>query len=280
MRSGNSKSAGSCVRLSSPSAMMAIPALARTRGPKRSEAAPLKGATRAIVIGTGVSSRPASMGEKPRSCWSRNGSRNVAVNKPEKATTTLTKPAENGRILKRAKSIMGWIDRRSVRMKAAPRTTKATTRPTTAGLVQPHCWPSLRARRSAKSAAPESMAPRTSNDWPLPGVSLGSTRAAHTMANRPIGALMRKIARQVATWVKIPPSAGPRLSPMETLMPFRPSARPRSLAGNVRATIAGPMAMIIAAPTPWMTRNAVRVWTLGDAPHRMLATVKSAKPTR
>ena len=46
--------------------MIAIPALARTRGPNRSEAAPLNGATMAIVIGTGVSSRPASIGEKPR----------------------------------------------------------------------------------------------------------------------------------------------------------------------------------------------------------------------
>ena len=57
------KSAGSCVRLSSARAMTAMPVLARIRGPNRSDAAPLKGATIAIVIGTGVISRPASMGE-------------------------------------------------------------------------------------------------------------------------------------------------------------------------------------------------------------------------
>ncbi len=199
IKSGSWKSTGNSVRLSRPSAMMAIPALARNRGPKRSEAAPLKGATRAIVIGTGVSSRPASIGEKPRPCWRRNGSRNVAVNRPANATTTLTRPAENGRIRKSDKSIIGWIDRRSARRKAAPRTRKANTRPMIAGLVQPHCWPSLRASRSAKSATPERAAPLASNDWPLPGVSLGRMRAAQRIANNPIGALIKKIARHVAT---------------------------------------------------------------------------------
>ena len=118
--------------------MIAIPALARMRGPKRSEATPLKGATTAMVIGTGVSSRPASMGEKPRPCSSRNGSRKVAVNRPANATTTLARPAENGRIRNRARSIMGWMERRSTTRKAPPRTKNAIARPTIAGLVQPH----------------------------------------------------------------------------------------------------------------------------------------------
>ena len=248
--------------------MIAMPALARIRGPKRSEAAPLKGATSAIVIGTGVSRRPASIGEKPDPCSSRNGSRNVAVNRPEKATTTLASPAENGRILKSARSIIGWTEPRSVTMKAAPRPTNASSSPLIAGLVQP------------KTATPDRAAPRTSNDWPFPGVSAGSTRAAQMIASRPIGALIRKTARQVATWVRTPPRAGPRLRPIATLTPLSPRARPRSLAGNVRATIAGPMAMIIAAPTPWATRKPTRAATFGEEPQHTLAMVKIVKPTR
>ena len=87
--------------------MNPIPALARTRGPKWSEATPLRGATRAIVIGTGVSSRPASIGEKPRPCSSRKGSRKVAVNNPANATTTLARPAEKGRIRNSARRNIG-----------------------------------------------------------------------------------------------------------------------------------------------------------------------------
>ena len=79
------------------------------------------------------------MGEKPEPCWRRNGSRNVAVNSPANATTTLARPAVNGRIRNSARSIMGWIEPRSTTMKAPPRTTNAISRPMIAGLLQPHC---------------------------------------------------------------------------------------------------------------------------------------------
>ena len=202
------------------------------------------------------------------------------MNRPANATTTLARPAAKGRIRNRARSIIGWIEARSTATRAAPSTPKATRSPIVARLVQPHVWPSLRASSSANSATPESAAPRTSKDWPLPGFSSGSTRAAQATARSPIGALIRKIARHVATWVSSPPSAGPRLSPIETLTPLRPSARPRSLAGKVRATMAGPMAMIIAAPTPWTTRKPISAASFGAAPQQMLASVKTLNPTR
>ena len=99
-------------------------------------------------------------------------------------------------------------------------------------------------------------------------------------ASRPIGALIRKIARQDAAWVRIPPSAGPRLRPIEVAMPLRPRARPRSCGGNVRATIAGPIDMIIAPPTPWTTRKPISAASFGAAPQQMLASVKTVNPTR
>ena len=119
------------------------------------------------------------------------------MNRPAKATTTLARPAANARIRNRARSIIGCRAERSTTMRAIPRTTDATSRPTVAGLVQPHDWPSLSASRSANSAPADSPAPRMSNDWPLPRVSAGSTRAAQTMARMPIGTLIRKIARHV-----------------------------------------------------------------------------------
>ena len=40
------------------------------------------------------------------------------------------------------------------------------------------------------------------------------------------------------------------------------------------------MAMTIAAPTPWSTRKATSHTSFGEAPQQMLASVKTAKPTR
>jgi len=54
-----------------------------------------------------------------------------------------------------ARSIMGWIDLRSAARKAPPRTTKATTRPITAGLVQPHSC-----RRSGRAGERRERRPR------------------------------------------------------------------------------------------------------------------------
>ncbi len=44
--------------------------------------------------------------------------------------------------------------------------------------------------------------------------------------------------------------------------------------------MAGPMAMIIAAPTPWTARAAMSAPGPGAAPHSALAAVKTAKPAR
>ena len=38
--------------------------------------------------------------------------------------------------------------------------------------------------------------------------------------------------------------------------------------------------MIIAAPTPWITRKATSHSSFGEAPQQTLASVKTAKPTR
>ena len=196
--------------------MIAMPALASTRGPKRSEAAPLNGATRAIVIGTGVSSRPASIGEKPDPCSSRNGSRNVAVNRPANATTTLARPAAKGRIRNRARSIMR-LDRRALR-------DDERRAQHDEGDQQPERRGARPAPRLALAEGEQQREQRDAREGgtlhveglALAGFSSGSTRAAQTIARSPIGALIRKIARQVATWVSSPPSAGPRLSPIDT----------------------------------------------------------------
>ena len=96
----------------------------------------------------------------------------------------------------------------------------------------------------------------------------------------PTGTFTRKIARQLPSSVSRPPSAGPRLRPIDTLTAFRPSALPRSPWANVRAMIAGPIAMIIAAPTPWTARAAMRAPGPGAPPQTALAAVKTANPTR
>ncbi len=61
-RSMIAKSGGSAARLSRPAVSTAIPMLAGSRWPMRSDRVPLKGATRAAVIGIGVMSSPAWSG--------------------------------------------------------------------------------------------------------------------------------------------------------------------------------------------------------------------------
>ena len=199
---------------------------------------------------------------------------------PMKATKTLARPAEKARMPKRRRSIIGAAVRRSTTRKASPSAPARRSSPTVPGLVQPHAPPWLRASRRARRPAEARAAPGTSNDSRRPGRSAGRIRAAQAMATSPTGTLTRKIARHVASSVRRPPSAGPRVRPIETLMALRPSARPRSPGPNVRATMAGPIAMSIAAPTPWSARNPMRAPMPGARPHRTLAAVKIANPAR
>ncbi len=150
----------------------------------------------------------------------------------------------------------------------------------TSGLVQPHGSAWLSARRKANRPPAASTAPGMSKDWRRPAISAGRTRAAQAIAKTPTGTLTRKIARHVPSSVSRPPRVGPRLRPIATLTALRPNAFPRSPGPNVRAMIAGPMAMIIAAPTPWTARAAISAPGPGAAPHMTLATVKMANPTR
>ena len=95
--SSGAKAGGRVARLSRPADRSAIPRLAGSRGPIRSDRVPLKGATSAAVMGIGVMRSPASRGLKPDPSWRTNGSRNVAVKSPMKATKTLASPAEKAR---------------------------------------------------------------------------------------------------------------------------------------------------------------------------------------
>ena len=212
------------------------------------------------MIGIGVRRRPASSGVNDEPCWSRNGSRKVAVNRPEKTITRLASPAEKARIRKRARSIIGCTARVSTRRKSGPEDDEGRQEPER-----------RRARPAPRLAVDEREEEGEDGGRREGGARRGRTTGRRRGAARPAGCgpptgsrrsrPARSRGRSPArcrTRSGAPRAPGPRLSPIDTLMALMPRARPRSPGPNVRATIAGPIAWSIPAPTPWRIRNTIR----------------------
>jgi hypothetical protein len=75
-----------------------------------------------------------------------------------------------------------------------------------------------------------------------------------------------------------PPTAGPVTIPIETNVPMKPSALPRSYEGNASVRMAAPRERIITAPIACTMRKPISMPTLVDRPHIADATVNSANP--
>jgi hypothetical protein len=84
--------------------------------------------------------------------------------------------------------------------------------------------------------------------------------------------------RQPKTCANSPPMELPSMSPADTATAMTESARPRRPGSNAAATMAGPFAMSIAAPTPCAARAAISEPTVGAAPQRSEPTTKTARP--
>ncbi|OFW60304.1 MAG: hypothetical protein A2133_10095 [Actinobacteria bacterium RBG_16_64_13] len=129
-------------------------------------------------------------------------------------------------------------------------------------LPQPQSGEKVSGMKSEASPPASSREPGQSRD-PAEAAGAGTTPAAmRSRLSMPmslqqamtvsaaIGALMRKIHRQLA-WATIrPPSTGPAVKPTYTEVRFRPRARPRSPGGNAAVTIPEAVANMNAPPTP------------------------------
>ena len=63
-------------------------------------------------------------------------------------------------------------------------------------------------------------------------------------------------------------------------MTLMPRARPRSLGGKTEVTMAGEVAPMSAAPTPWRIREAISHGPFMLSAHSSEATVNTAIPSR
>ena len=71
---------------------------------------------------------------------------------------------------------------------------------------------------------------------------------------------------------------GPETRPSETTLPIDPSAWPRILGGKTSVTIAGPIAIIAAAPKAWSTRAATRPDSPAERPQSADPSENAARP--
>jgi len=82
------------------------------------------------------------------------------------------------------------------------------------------------------------------------------TFAPSRIAIIPTGTLMKKIQCHERYWVSTPPMVGPIAVPSAAAVMTKPMAFPFCFMGMYAVIIAGAMAVIMAPPTAWNTREA------------------------
>ena len=78
------------------------------------------------------------------------------------------------------------------------------------------------------------------------------------IATRPIGALIRKIQCQLATWISQPPMIGPRIGPSSIGTPRIAISRPIRWGPAARVMIVMPSGISMPPPRPCRTRKPIR----------------------
>ncbi|OPX72178.1 MAG: hypothetical protein A4E39_01643 [Methanoregulaceae archaeon PtaB.Bin152] len=110
------------------------------------------------------------------------------------------------------------------------------------------------------------------------------TRAPSRTAKIPIGTLMKKIQCQEAYCVSAPPTVGPIAVARAASVMMMPIAFPFFSIGIYAVTMAGAIAVIIAPPTAWNTRDPTRMGNelnrSGSAPQANDPRVKMTNPDR
>jgi hypothetical protein len=95
-----------------------------------------------------------------------------------------------------------------------------------------------------------------------------------------IGGLMTKIARQLRSSVRNPPTTGPIASASALTPAHVPIVMPRCSAGNACVMIDSVAGIMNAAPIPWTARNATSTASLGAKPIARLEAPNTATPNR
>ena len=75
-----------------------------------------------------------------------------------------------------------------------------------------------------------------------------------------------------------PPTAGPAMAPVPTIVIIKPMALPRSFAGKAAMTIAMPVPWVMAAPQPWNILAAIKIVKLEEEPATAAPRTKTREP--
>ena len=121
-------------------------------------------------------------------------------------------------------------------------------------------------------------APGTSKGPSLSPLVSGTYFSATTTVTAAIGALIRKIQRQLAYSTRPPPTNGPIAAAMLPRPDQAPIARPRSARTNTASMIARLPGVSRAPPIPCRTRAAIRVVLSGATPQSTDAAANQTTP--
>ncbi len=149
--------------------------------------------------------------------------------------------------------------------------------------AEPQCQALLSTSASTSAVSPTVNAAMPGMSTVRPTVSSRDSRAANSVtATAPIaiGGLMKKIARQLTSWVSTPPSTGP-IARARALTPAHvPIAVPRCSGGNDWVMMARVAGIMNAAPMPCTARNATSTASFGAKPIAALAIPNTVTPNR
>ena len=106
-----------------------------------------------------------------------------------------------------------------------------------------------------------------------------TSSSAPTSAIVAMGRFMRNTHLHPSTLTSSPPITGPAMPPAPMTLMCVPSPLPRSSSGKMDVTIAMPTPCVIAAPVPWITREATSIRTLVDDAANTDAPINSSRPT-
>ena len=167
----------------------------------------------------------------------------------------------------------------SITRKAAAASDATAYPATTARSPKPRGPPSIVAAASEVRRTTAASCPGRSTPRPVDRVVSGAHRIVSRTPTSPIGALMKKIARQPSVEVSSPPTSGPAESATLAPAAHRPTARARSRgSGWVWVSRLSEHGTSTAAPAPCRARAATSTGRLGASPHSADAAVNTTKP--
>ena len=144
---------------------------------------------------------------------------------------------------------------------------------------QPHPWPCVMPRTRVERPEVTRTAPGMSNPWPCLSRLSERRKGLRISAAMPTGTLTKKIHGHERKSTRMPPKSTPKAAPTPPTAPQPPSAMLRSRPSlKVATRMDSAAGVMVAAPSPWNARKAMRDASLQASPQRSEPSVKTTAP--